>query len=230
MTLVDEVDRLLVVAVHADGQGRGQRLLDAGVVVVRALGLYRVGPGDRRLERRVEELLDAGAAHQLERRWREEARVAGVHGGVFRRLPHEVHARAHLAATRERRVVIEAQSVVHREHRVESPLVLQIDALDPLGIAGVVDDAEGSVAGLSTVGVRRQHLRGGVAGEMVGLRVHPGAQRVRIGELVGAVALQCVGDVALVRLLRDAVEEQVAERVRGEIQARIAGDKRGLHA
>ena len=230
LTLVDEVDRLLVIAVHADGESFGNALLDADVVVVRALGLDRVVLGDRRLERRVEELLDGGAADQLERRRREEARVAGVHGGVFRRLPHEVHARAELAAARERREVIEAHSIVHHQHRVDVPLILQIRALDPLGIAGVVDDADGQVAHLGAAGIRRQHLRGGVAGETVGLRIYPGAQRVGIAELVGAVALQPVGHVALVGLLRDAVEEQIAERVRREIQARVAGDERGLHA
>src|SRR5581483_4443412 len=48
-------------------------------------------------------------------------------------------------------------------------------------------------------------------------------------QLVSRIALQCVCDITLIRPLRDAVEEQVAELwVRRELQTRIARDERGL--
>src|SRR5438874_1266595 len=124
---------------------------------------------------------------------------------------------------------INSRAVVHHQHRVDVPLILQIGAFDVLRIAGLVDDRDGYIIDrYAAAGLK--HQRAGVAGETVGLCIHPDTQRVGLVQLVRAVALQGIGDVALVGLLRDAVEEQIPERIRCEIQARVAGDERGLHA
>ena len=50
--------------------------------------------------------------------------------------------------------------------------------------------------------IRQQHLRSGVADRMVGLQEEPGANRVRVVELVSSIALQGIGDVLLEGVLR----------------------------
>ena len=51
---------------------------------------------------------------------------------------------------------------------------------------------------------------------------------MRVVELVGAVALQAVGEAAAVDVGRNAIENKVADRVRNEMQGAVAGEGRQL--
>ena len=91
----------------------------------------------------------------------------------------------------------------------------------------MVDDGFRHRAGIA-FGVGGQHLGGGAAQREVALHEHAATDRVSRVELVGGVGLQCDGRVALVRILRDAVVQEVTERVGRERQARVAADDGGL--
>ncbi len=149
-----------------------------------------------------------------------------MQGGVRRDLPHEVEARTQLAAAAEGRVVIEPQTVVDDQQRRNPPFVLDVDAFDPLFAHTVVHYRERRVRGLSSGSIDRQDLRGRIAREVIGLSVEAGTYGMGLIELVSAVALQRIRDVSLVRMLRDAVEQQVAELWVGrEVQARVTRDE-----
>src|SRR5215475_12019427 len=74
LTLIDQIRGLLVVAVHAHRKGRGQLLLYADIVVIRAFGPHHVSGCDFGRSGGIDELEYVGVGNELERRWREEAR------------------------------------------------------------------------------------------------------------------------------------------------------------
>ncbi len=135
---------------------------------------------------------------------------------------------------------VEADAVVQRQVRQQLPLVLQIDAVGPGGLGAVVDDGRRRAGGLEAmagcvghhiahgVGDQRDHLGARVAVGPVPLHDDAAAKGVARREAVGALHLQAAGRVALVGVLRDAVEEQVAQLVRAEHQGRIAPEQRRL--
>ncbi len=78
-------------------------------------------------------------------------------------------------------------------------------------LPAIIHDRDGDIAGRVALGVGGQHLGGGLAGQAIRLEVHAAADRVGRVQPVGSVRLQPVGDIPLVGLLGDAVEEQVSQ-------------------
>ncbi len=228
LSLVDQVDRLLVVRIHADRQAIQELLLRADVVVVRSLREGRVRLQVQWRARRVLEQGDVLQAHELERWGREVAGIARVDRRPIDRFPHEVHAGAGLAAAGIGRVPVEPQTVVHREGRQELPLILQVDALHHLRLLAVVDDRERDVVERVAVGIGLQDLRVGPARGAVVLEVEPATDGVAVGELIRGVVLQPERHIALEGGLRDAVVEQLAQRIRRVGQARVTRRERCL--
>src|SRR6202044_724397 len=97
------------------------------------------------------------------------------------------------------------------------------------GLGAVVDERGRYVTQGNSGVVRQQHVRARLADRMIRLQEQPGPKRVAVVELVRAVALHGVGDVLLVGVLRYPREQQIAQGVRGEGQARVAGDERSLN-
>src|ERR1700686_483494 len=69
-----------------------------------------------------------------------------------------------------------------------------------------------------------------MARQTISLRIQSGANRVSVAKPIGTIALHAVRDISFVGLLRDAVVQQVPERIGREVEARVAGDQGGLHA
>ncbi len=64
---------------------------------------------------------------------------------------------------------------------------------------------------------------------MIALQENTSTQRVCVVQLVRRVGLQRVGHVLFECVLRNAIEQDIAERVRHEVQARITCSNRSLH-
>ena len=151
LTLVDQVLRLLVVAVDAERQGLVEKLLlHAEVIVIGALGDRRgvLRHRARRHGRGARELRERAGADELERRRREVARIAAVQRRIGGELPDGIDARAELAAAGIGAVVVVAQAVIDGEGRQGLPFILQIDALNLLNLSAVLDDGERHIGSL----------------------------------------------------------------------------------
>ena len=141
--------------------------------------------------------------------------------GARPRFPDRVQARAELAAARIGVVVIDAQAVVEGERRCDLPFILQVQALDPLRLRSVVRDRSRHFIG-RRANVRGQHQRSGGAAGAIVLQVPAASYSVCVIELVGRIGLPAERVVALVGPLRNAIVEQVADRIGLERQTRIA--------
>ncbi len=119
--------------------------------------------------------------------------------------------------------MVEPQAIVDREYGEQLPFVLHVHALDGLRIAGIVHDAQWDIRSLQPRStVNRQDVRQRVAGQAIYLCINAGADRMAVGEQVGAIALESKRNIFLVGRLGDAVKEQVAElRVGSKTQAGV---------
>ncbi len=152
-----------------------------------------------------------------------------MQGGIGQHLPDGVDARADLVGRCIGGEFVKARAVIQCHGRRDLPLVLQVDAFDPLGLGAVIDDDDGRVVDLIAGIVQGDHAGAGKALGMIALDENTAAQRVLIIEPICRVRLQRIRHILLVGVLRDAVEEDVAEKIRHEIQARIARGDRSLH-
>src|ERR1700722_7572272 len=82
LTLVDEIDRLLVIRIESQRQRAPEFLLDADVVIVGSLRERRGGLRRQGWRRRVLEQGNVFAAYEFEGRRGEVAGIASMHGGV----------------------------------------------------------------------------------------------------------------------------------------------------
>ena len=144
---------------------------DSDVVVVRAFGLDRIGHRDFRCVGRARVETDRRLRDELLWRRREVARVRRVQGGVGGHLPQRVHPRTPLVLVREGIDMVEAHAVVQRELRREPPFVLHVEARQVAGLARIVDDVLGDIAGGDAHVVGRKHAdRVVAAGELARVR------------------------------------------------------------
>src|ERR1700687_3520700 len=116
---------------------------DANLQVMRALCLHRVRDRDFGRIGGAGKEVDTPLCYKFLRRRGEIARVAGVKSSRIGKLPQRIDARAYLMFVGERGDVVEASSIVDRQTRVESPLVLHIQAGEVAALARVVDDEYG---------------------------------------------------------------------------------------
>ena len=119
--------------------------------------------------------------------------------------------------------LVEAQAGIHRQLVGDLPFVLDVDAGDPSELRTIVGYGERRVDRIAER-IERQHRR-----DIAVLRAFAGdretrPQRMRVGELIGAVALQAVGEAAAVDVRSNAVEHKIADRVGDEVQRAVAGE------
>ena len=120
--------------------------------------------------------------------------------------------------------LIEAQAGVDRELVGHLPLVLDIDSHQHAQFRDVVGDRHrravvGAVADHAGLDQRR------IADEcLLAADREAGAERMRRIELIGAVALDAVGVGSAGDIRGDAVQQEIAGRVRQEVQIVVAGE------
>src|ERR1700730_4656768 len=116
---------------------------DANIQVMRPLCLYRVRHRDCGRIGGASKEIDTPLCYEFLRRRGEIARVSGMDRGHLGKLPQRINARAYLVFIGERRHMVESSSIVDRQTRVESPLVLQIQTREIAALARVIDDDRG---------------------------------------------------------------------------------------
>src|SRR5947208_16822121 len=72
---------------------------------------------------------------------------------AFQRLPNDVDTRTELILVRERVHNVEAAAEINGELFEWFPFILQIEPVEVAVLAGVIDNAQGNVAGLVAIGV-----------------------------------------------------------------------------
>jgi hypothetical protein len=123
---------------------------------------------------------------------------------------------------------VEVQAIVDCQFGQQAPFILNVDAIQPAGVRQAIDDIERLVGGLSAAGIYRQHARQSVGPNRFRLCQEPGTQRVLFVDPPAAVSLHAGRDILPRRPLRDAIEHQVADPVRLEIQRAGAVEQRDL--
>src|SRR4029077_10150684 len=108
--------------------------------------------------------------------------------------------------------------------RNDLPLVLQIIAVKPSGLAARIKDRKRLVAGLHAGFVDRQDVGRGAERRALALHQKAAAHRVLGINAPGAVALYAARPALAVSGLGDAVEQEVTDRIaRREIDVAVAG-------
>src|SRR5438876_12305782 len=153
--------------------------------------------GDSGFVSRAGELRDRALIDILQRRWCEIAGVASVQGGPVEWLVNDIDPRTELVLVRERVHDVESTAEIDRELFERFPFILQIQSVEIAVLAGVIDDAQGNVAGLVAVGVDRENQCRRSDGGMLRVYKESAAERVLIVEFVA-------------RIQRDSVRENVA--------------------
>src|ERR1019366_5688427 len=105
-----------------------------------SLGFDRVGNPDLRRVGRTGIKVDAFLGHKLLRRGSEIPGVASMNRRRVGHFPQRVQARTELVLVSERRSVVEANSVVNGQTRVEPPLILNVETAEVTPLVGIVDD------------------------------------------------------------------------------------------
>ena len=148
-----------------------------------------------------------------------------MHGGGAQGLPHQIDPGAELVLVPEAVEAVIAQAVVQGQVRRQGPFVLGIEADRGGGARPIVDHRDRLVADLRAVGGQRDHLRCRLADGPVDLGDQARPQRVGGGQVIDALGLQPPRRVGLGRGLAEAVEQQAAPRIRGEIEGGIAREQ-----
>ncbi|KAG0944532.1 hypothetical protein G6F31_014575 [Rhizopus arrhizus] len=140
---------------------------------------------------------DVAAGDQLAGRWREVARVAGVHGGAVAGIPDHAHARAELAFGAPKGLVtVTAQAVVDGPVVADLPFVLHVQR-QGAGVEGAaIGNQQRRGAGLLAGVVDREHPAVVAGPRVLVVAVQAVAQRVVVAQRRGEVGLQGIGAVA----------------------------------
>src|SRR5438094_8319376 len=106
---------------------------------------------------------------------------------AFQRLPNNVDSRTELILMRERVHDVEAAAEIDCELFERFPFILQIESVEVAVLAGVIDNAQGNVAGLVAIGIDRENQCGRDDGGMLRVYKESAAERVLIVEFVARV-------------------------------------------
>ena len=158
--------------------------------------------------------------HLLRRR--EVSRVACVERRAIVRLPGQADARAELVGIDILIHLVEPQSGVQGQLVVDPPFVLKIGADQPAGLGAGIEYGERRterIAGygidlIAGCGIDRQH--GGYVVDQRALSADGKSkpQRVGIADAPGGIFLNAVDQALTVDVRRDAVEDQISDRIR----------------
>src|SRR5438094_10299111 len=107
-------------------------------------------------------------------------------GGV-QRLANDVDTRTELIVVRECVHDVEAAAEIDRELFERLVFILQIESVKVAVLAGVIDNAQGNVAGLVAIGVDRENECGRSDGSMLRVYKESAAERVLIVEFVARI-------------------------------------------
>src|SRR6516164_2895880 len=192
---------------------------------MRSLGFWRRIECDGRCCGRVSKKSDRRGCDQLEGGRREIARIAYMKCCLLGRLPHQVSARAQLSLADKLGELVVTCPKIEGQGRNDLPLVLQIVAVDPPGLASRVRDRERLVARLSTGLVDWQNIRGGAERRALSLDVKAATNRVFGGRPPAPIALHAACPALPVRGLGDAVEQEIARGIpRREVGTAVSGE------
>ena len=189
----------------------------ADIEHVRPLRQHRIVRRNGRLLRRVlhQREIDRRRQHLL---WRGEvARIAGVEGGSLERFPGQTDARAQLVGADVLLHLVEAQPCIQRPLAVDLPFVLQIGAEQVTGLGAGIEHGERRIEGVADA-VERQKGRGIVDQRIFRAGRESKAERVSIADAPGRIFLNAVDDAAAIDVGGDAIEDEIADRIRREMQ------------
>src|SRR5881227_4280759 len=116
---------------------------------------------------------------------------------AFQRLPNDVDTRTELIFVRECVHDVEAAAEIDRELFERLVFILQIESVKVAVLAGVIDNAQGNVAGLVAIGIDRENQCGRSDGGMLRVYKESATERVLIVKFVA-------------RIQRDSIRENVA--------------------
>src|SRR5207244_5352746 len=128
-----------------------------------------------------------GLVDILQRGRCEIPRITSVQRGPFEWLINDIDSRAELVLVRERVHNVEAAAEIDGELFEWFPFILQIEPVEVAILAGVIDNAQGNVAGLVASGVDRENQCGRSDSGMLRGYKESAAERVLIGEFVARV-------------------------------------------
>src|SRR4029453_11081843 len=133
------------------------------------------------------ELLECALFEILQRRRCEIPRVTGVQRRAFQRLPNDVNSRTELILMRESAHNFEAAPEINGELFEWFPFILQIESVEVAVLAGVIDNAQGNIAGLVAIGIDRENQCRRSDGGMLRSYKESAAERLLIVEFVARV-------------------------------------------
>src|SRR5439155_24379720 len=123
------------------------------------------------------------------RRRREIAGIAGMEGRPLGRLPYDIDARAQLLLMGELVDDVEARAEIERHGRHDLPFVLEVEAIEPAGLAAAVEHRKRLVGERRAIVCDPQNARIGRESRALALDEVTGAQRVLRRQAIEAVAL-----------------------------------------
>src|SRR5260221_5030463 len=130
--------------------------------------------------------------------------------GPFQRLPNNVDSRTELILVRERVHDVEAAAEINGELFEWFPFILQIESVEIAVFAGVIDNAQGNVAGLVAIGIDRENQCRRSDGGMLRGYKESAAERVLIVEFVARVQRDSIRENVAINALGNAIENKIA--------------------
>src|SRR6202158_4668260 len=224
LPIVKQIARDLVVAVDADFEtGYWQYLLHhTDVEHVGPLRPHRIVPQQSGLLRCALPQRQIGrGGHHLRRR-REGSRVAGMERGAIERHPGQADTRAELVGVDILIHLVEAQPCVQDQIIGDLPLVLKISAKQPAGLRAGSDPSGWRIHRTAGHGVESQY--GGYIGDQRALRTDgkSEAEGVGVADAPGGIFLDAIDKALTLDIRSHPVDNEVADRVRHEVQLAVA--------
>src|SRR5439155_26994359 len=131
--------------------------------------------------------------------------------GPFQRLPNNVDTRTELVLVRERVHNVEAAAEIDGELFEWFPFILQIESVEVPVLAGVIDNAQGNVAGLVAIAIDWENQCGRSDGGMLRGYKKSAAERVLIAEFVARVQRDSIRENVAINACGNAVENEIAD-------------------
>src|SRR5882724_274931 len=149
--------------------------------------------------------------------------------GPFQRLPNNVDSRTELILVRERVHDVEAAAEIDGELFEWFPFILQIESVEIAVFAGVIDNAQGNVAGLVAIGIDRENQCRRSDGGMLRGYKESAAERMLIVEFVARVQRDAIRENVAINARGDAIENKIAGIIGPKQDRAIKGKNRRLH-
>src|SRR5204862_3967891 len=144
--------------------------------------------------------------------------------GPFQRLPNNVDSRTELILVRERVHDVEAAAEINGELFEWLPFILQIESIEVAVLAGVIDYAQGNVAGLVAIGIDRENQCRRSDGGMLRGYKESAAERMLIVEFVARVQRDSIRENVAINELGNALDNKFANFVVSNKKRIIMGE------